>query len=63
MLMTIERYNAAVKARREAAAKTGIECPACEKAELHWGNQDFLSMPPKRAVLCPRCDWHGSVDA
>ena len=63
MLLTIDAYNQQVKIRREAAAKSGIECPTCEKSELHWGDQNFMSLPPKRAVFCPRCNWRGAVGA
>jgi DNA-directed RNA polymerase subunit RPC12/RpoP len=63
-LKTVTEYNAEVKARREAMSKSGIQCPACEKSELRWSDENWLmSIPPKRNVVCPRCKWRGSVDA
>lgn len=60
-LITVDDYNAAVRARRDAAKWSGILCPACKALELQWGMEMTMSMPPKRAVMCV-CGWRGYVD-
>jgi hypothetical protein len=59
-LKSIEQHNTEIKAQREAAAMSGIECSSCG-LELRWTKTMLLSHPPRRGVECS-CGWSGSVD-
>lgn len=36
---------------------SGIECPECTGVEMNWSGPLFMTLPPMRQIVCPKCDF------
>ena len=61
-LKTIDEHNWLVEEPQRASSnKTGVSCPKCNRELLYIDKTILLSFPPKRAVVCEKCNYLTSI--